>query len=103
MKASFFDPIALEYFRKTHKVEPYRFKQVIDAIFNHSIIDFQEMTTLSKELRDLLDDNFQIIPLSLSKLVEDDETSKFLFETQDGEVMESVLMYHYHQKTKPEH
>lgn len=97
-KASFFDPIALEAFRKEHKLEPYRIKQINDAIFKQSIIDFQEMTVLSKEMRDLFDQHFTIIPLKEVKLVEDDETSKFLFETSTGEVLESVLMYHFHQK-----
>ena len=69
-----------------------------DAIFKQSIIDFKEMTVLSKELRDLFDTHFTIIPLKEVKLVEDDETSKFLFETSTGEVLESVLMYHFHQK-----
>lgn len=97
-KQSFFDPVALEAFRKEHKIEPYRIKQINDAIFKQSIIDFQEITTISKELRDLFDEHFRIIPLQEVKLVEDDETSKFLFETDDGEILESVLMYHFHQK-----
>ena len=97
-KYSFFDPIALESFRKEHKLEPYRIKQITDAIFKQSIIDFQEMTILSKEMRDLFDAHFEIVSLKVSKLVEDDETSKFLFETSTGEVLESVLMYHFHQK-----
>lgn len=97
-KQSFFDPVALEAFRKEHKIEPYRIKQITDAIFKQSIIDFQEITTISKELRDLFDAYFEIISLTEIKRVEDDETSKFLFETHDGEVVESVLMYHFHQK-----
>lgn len=100
MKASFFDPIALETFRKEYKMEPYRIKQVADAIFKQSIIDFHEISTLSKEDRILFDDYFEIIPLKVVKLVEDDETSKFLFETHTGEVLETVLMYHYHDNSK---
>ncbi len=99
-KYSFFDPVALEAFRKEHKLEPYRIKQITDAIFKQSIIDFQEMTILSKEMRDLFDAHFEIISLQVSKLVEDDETSKFLFETSTGEILETVLMYHYHDNSK---
>lgn len=99
-KYSFFDPVALEAFRKEHKLEPYRIKQINDAIFKQSIIDFQEMTVLSKEMRDLFDAHFEIIWLKVSKLVEDDETSKFLFETSTGEILETVLMYHYHDNSK---
>lgn len=97
-KASFFDSEAVELFRKEYKLEPYRLKQVYDAIFKQSIIDFQEITTLSKDLRDLLDQHFRIVSLKEVKRVEDDETSKFLFETDDGQVLESVLMYHFHSK-----
>lgn len=97
-KALFFDTEAVEDFRKEHKIEPYRIKQIYDSIFKQSIINFQEMTTLSKEYRDLFDAHFEIIPLKEVKLVEDEETSKFLFETHDGEILETVLMYHFHQK-----
>ncbi len=97
-KSSFFDSEAVELFRKEQKLEPYRLKQVYDAIFKQSIIDFREMTTLSLELREMLHERFTIVPLSVVKLVEDDETSKFLFETHDGQILESVLMYHFHQK-----
>ncbi|MBP7884897.1 hypothetical protein KAZ93_01790, partial [Patescibacteria group bacterium] len=79
-------------------LEPYRLKQVYDAIFKQSIIDFREVTTLSLELREMLHERFTIVPLLVVKLVEDDETSKFLFETHDGQILESVLMYHFHQK-----
>jgi 23S rRNA (adenine2503-C2)-methyltransferase len=65
---------------------------------NSLLLIFKEMTVLSKELRDLFDAYFTIIPLKEVKLVEDDETSKFLFETSTGEVLESVLMYHFHTK-----
>lgn|GEM_PF-6665547 len=97
-KYSFFDPIARETFRKEHKIEPYRFKQADDAIFKQAVIDFQEMTVLSKEMRDLFESYFEIVSLRMIELVEDDETSKFLFETYDGQVLESVLMYHFHTK-----
>ena len=73
---SIFDATAVEEFRKEHKLEPYRLKQVYDAIFKLSIIDFAEMTNLSLELRELLSENFHIIPLTVDKLIEDDETSK---------------------------
>lgn len=97
-KASIFDTEAVEAFRKEHKIEPYRIKQIYDAIFKQSLIDFTEITTIAKDLRELFDQHFHIIPLREVKLVEDDETSKFLFETSDGQVLESVLMYHFHQK-----
>jgi 23S rRNA (adenine2503-C2)-methyltransferase len=102
MKHSIFDAEQVEVFRKEMKLEPYRLKQIYDNIFKQSMISFDEMTNLSLELREAFAGKFQIVPLVLDKLVEDDETSKFLFATSTGEVMESVLMYHYHTKSDAE-
>ena len=100
MSHSIFDAEQVELFRKEMKLEPYRLKQIYDNIFKQSMISFDEMTNLSIEIRKAFADRFHVVPLVLDKLVEDDETSKFLFATASGDVMESVLMYHYH--TKPD-
>jgi len=96
MKASIFDQNALEEFRKTHKIQPYRIKQIYKEIFSNYEIDFQAMTCLSKDMRNLFDENFTIVGLEVEEVVEWDETTKFLFKGNDGEVFESVLMYHFH-------
>ena len=96
MKQSIFDQNAVEQFRKEHKIQPFRIRQIFAHIFNHAAITFEEMTTLSKELREQLDELFFIVPLEIDEIIDDDETTKFLFKTETGEVMESVLMYHLH-------
>lgn len=55
------------------------------------------MTTLSKELREKLSAEFEIIPFTLKTTKEDDETSKFLFKAKSGEVFEAVLLFHQHE------
>ncbi len=94
---SIFNEAALEEFRKAQGLQPFRIKQIFHEIFKNSILDFQEMTTLSKDLRDALTKEFTIIPFKLKELQESDDTTKFLFELPDGNVIESVVMYHFHE------
>ena len=59
---------------------------------------FEEMTNLSKGLRERLEAEYRIMALKpvqvqVSKL---DGTSKYLFELYDGNVIESVLMKYHH-------
>ena len=94
---SIFDQEALENFRKEHNLQPFRIKQIFHEIFKNSIIDFQEMTNLSKDLRDTLSKEFSIIPFELKELQESADTTKFLFTLPDGNVIESVVMFHFHE------
>jgi len=51
------------------------------------------MSNLSKETRTLLDSQYIINPLELIKTqVSKDGTTKFLFKTEDGNLLESVMM-----------
>ena len=53
------------------------------------------MTNLSKDLRQLLKDNFVMTTLTtVVKQESKDGTIKFLFELQDGYTIETVLMRH---------
>lgn len=94
---SIFNAEALEQFRKTHNLQPFRIKQIFHEIFKNSILDFQEMTTLSKDLRDNLSKDFEIIPFTLKEMHEWNDTTKFLFSLPDGNVIESVVMFHFHE------
>ena len=93
---SIFDTEQVENFRKEYKRQPYRIKQIYKEIFHNAVIDFNEMTTLPKDMRKILIDNFSIVPLELHERIDDAQTSKFLFKTKSGHIMESVLMYHFH-------
>ena len=96
-KHSIFDAVAVEAFRKEHNLQPFRMKQIYHEIFKNSVLDFQEMTALAKDLRDNLTAQFEIIPFKLKELHEGEDTTKFLFELPDGNVIESVVMFHFHE------
>lgn len=76
----------------------FRAKQIYDWIHVKLVSDFDEMTNLSKALRDQLKEKCEIINLKVVDKLESStgETSKFLFELQDERVIESVLMKYHH-------
>jgi 23S rRNA (adenine2503-C2)-methyltransferase len=96
-RPSIFDDAAVELFRKEHNLQPFRIKQIYHEIFKNSVLDFQKMTSLAKDLRDHLTATFEIIPFRLKQMQEGDDTTKFLFELADGNVIESVVMFHFHE------
>ncbi|MEG1782277.1 MAG: 23S rRNA (adenine(2503)-C(2))-methyltransferase RlmN, partial [Oscillospiraceae bacterium] len=61
------------------------------------VSSFDEMTNLSKNLREKLDEEFYITALSVrKKQVSSDGTIKYLYELADGNCIESVLMNYEH-------
>jgi 23S rRNA (adenine2503-C2)-methyltransferase len=74
---------SLEKFRKKEKLQPYRIKQIFHEIFKNSRINFEEMTTLSKDLRKKLDENFEILVVKPVKILDSEDTTKIAFETKD--------------------
>ena len=88
--------IELEKFRKQENLQPFRIKQIYHEIFKNSRINFEDMTTLSKDLRNKLNEKFEILSLKPVKILDSEETTKIAFETQNWDVIESVIMYHYH-------
>ncbi len=88
------DLTEIEQFRKENKLQPYRIKQIFFEIFKNTRIDFKDMTTLSKELRKKLSENFEILSLKPIKVLDSSDTTKIAFETKDWYIIESVIMYH---------
>jgi len=70
MKASFFDFKTREAFVELHQLKAFRIKQIEQEIFRNSVIDFQEMTALPKDLRNQLDEAFTIIPFEVDGIHE---------------------------------
>ena len=84
-----------EYFLSIGE-KKYRAKQVYEWLYK-GVESFDEMTNLSKELRDKLDSACVITKLEiLRKQVSKDGTIKYLFKLMDGEMIESVLMEYKH-------
>ncbi len=78
---------------KQQGLEPYRAEQIRRWVFHHHIDSFDEMTTLSKEVRTYLKAHATISQLRTTKTqISRDGTMKFLFELADGTSIESVLI-----------
>jgi 23S rRNA (adenine2503-C2)-methyltransferase len=78
--------------------KPFRGKQIYDWIHVKLVSGFEEMTNLSKGLRDELQNRCTFTNLEVVDKLESEagETSKFLFKLEDGRVLESVLMKYHH-------
>ncbi len=76
IKTSILDAGKLQAFAKERKLQPFRIKQIYQEIFNNQNIDFSQMTTLSKDLREDLDKHFSVVTLKVDKLLEDKTTTK---------------------------
>ena len=76
----------------------FRTKQIYEWLHVKLVDSFDEMTNLSKSLREKLDSQYRIpmvkmVERQISKI---DGTNKFLFQLEDGHVVESVLMRYKH-------
>ncbi|MGX7163724.1 23S rRNA (adenine(2503)-C(2))-methyltransferase RlmN [Enterococcus massiliensis] len=71
----------------------FRGNQLWEWLYEKRVMDFSEMTNLSKDLIQKLTDNFIINPLNQTIVQEaKDGTVKYLFELQDKHMIETVLM-----------
>lgn len=69
-------------------------KQIYDWIYKKRVFDFDKMTNIKLELREQLKKDFDISMLKLVRRQTSKETNKYLFELDDGNLIESVLMRH---------
>lgn len=75
----------------------FRAAQIFTWLHARRINNFDEMTDLSKSLRERLKQECEIVTLKeVERLSSVDGTCKFLFELADGQVIESVLMKYHH-------
>ncbi|MBO0995115.1 23S rRNA (adenine(2503)-C(2))-methyltransferase RlmN [Bacillus sp. SD088] len=71
----------------------YRAEQIWDWLYSKRVTDFSDMKNINKECLQLLEEHFTIQTLKQSVKQESaDGTIKFLFEMQDGNLIETVLM-----------
>lgn len=83
----------LEAFVKEAGLPPFRARQILHWIYEKYASSIQEITELSKDLREKLSENAYISNLELlNKQISKDSTEKFLFGLQNGESIESVLI-----------
>lgn len=78
----------------------YRAEQVFKWLYIKNVKEFSEMTDLSLELRQKLEERFDICNLKiLKKQTSKDGTKKYLFELPDGNTIETVLMEYKYGKS----
>ncbi len=72
----------------------FRFKQIAKAVFHDGISSFDDITTISKDLRTVLNEQLNIYPFNVREVVvsRDRRAIKALFELEDGNIIESVLI-----------
>jgi 23S rRNA (adenine2503-C2)-methyltransferase len=90
-------PEALKAFLSEKGLPGYRADQIRTWLSN-GVTDFSKMTNLPLSLRQQLEEWFSVPGITVArKLVSEiDGTVKYLFELEDGETVESVLMHYHH-------
>lgn len=79
---------------KEHGEKEFHAKQILSWIFQKSVLSWDQMSNLRKELREKLTAGIRLPVLELVKVTpsNDQETFKFLWRLQDGQLVESVLI-----------
>jgi 23S rRNA (adenine2503-C2)-methyltransferase len=86
-------PEQLQDFFKDQGEKAFRGKQVYEWLWQKSARSFDEMTNISRDVRELLDKNFVIQGVVVSDLqVSRDRTVKDAFRLYDGAIVEGVLI-----------
>jgi 23S rRNA (adenine2503-C2)-methyltransferase len=82
----------LEQFFAARDEKPFRARQILQWIYQRGVTDFDEMTDLSKKLRDRLKEEAEIVlPELQSRHDSKDGTVKWLFATDCGQAVETVF------------
>ncbi|OPA78585.1 23S rRNA (adenine(2503)-C(2))-methyltransferase RlmN [Paenibacillus selenitireducens] len=85
----------LQTWAKENDEPAFRGGQIFDWLYVKRVDSFEQMSNLSKELRQKLEDQFQFVTLNeIAKYESKDGTVKFLFGLQDDHAIETVIMKH---------
>lgn len=78
----------------SQKEKPFHAGQIFQWMYEKKVGSWEEMTNLSKGLREKLKTSFTLHSLKLRRILdsEDGQTTKFLWELTDGNLVESVLI-----------
>ncbi len=82
-----------EYFIK-EEGKKFRATQIYEYLYKKRIDDVEKMTNISKESRKKIKENFSFDKIKLLVKQEDKLVKKYLFELEDKESIESVVMFH---------
>lgn len=83
----------LENYLVENGLKPFRAKQIFKWLYEKRVNSFSEMSDIAKDLQAKLSEDFLIETLKIkAHQISKDGTQKFLFELNDGSLVESVLM-----------
>jgi 23S rRNA (adenine2503-C2)-methyltransferase len=83
----------IKSFLESHGEKGFRAKQIWEWLWQKSVTDFESMTNLSKNTRQLLEEHFSFMPVSIDSFqVSKDRTIKDAFKLSDGNIVEGVLI-----------
>ncbi len=91
----------LEDFVIKNNLPKFRAKQIAKWLYNKKVDSFDQMTDLSKAVREQLKEKAEITSLKLAtyEISEEDGSIKFLWKLKDGHTIETVLIQERNHKT----
>ena len=85
---------SLENYFKNIDGKKFRATQVYEFLYKKRIYDVNNMSNISKNIKEKIKEDFEFTFIKLLKKQEDTDVKKYLFELEDGNTIESVLMFH---------
>lgn len=82
-----------EYFLSINE-KSFKATQVFDWLYKKRVKSFSLMSNIKKDIINKLEEDFNMEPLKILRVLEDIDVKKYLFELYDGEKIEAVLMNH---------
>lgn len=82
-----------KYFESINE-KKYKATQMFEWLYDKRITSFNEITNIKKDIISKLEENFSFDFIKIVKKQHDKDTYKFLFELNDGNYVEGVLMKH---------
>ncbi len=88
-----YDLNQLEEIMLQNNCKKFHATQLFKWLYRQRVESFEQMSDLSKNLRQFLNENFRLEPLKILQMqISSDGTRKYLFELSDGSSIETVLM-----------
>lgn len=84
----------LKVWVEDHGAKPFKAIQIYEWLYDKKVKSFEEMTNLKKDFIDILKNEFYIGSVKIKKKEENETTLKYLFELEDGNYIEAVVMKH---------
>ena len=84
----------LENYFTSKSEKAFRATQIYEFLYKKRIFDIDNMNNIGKNIKELLKQDFTTSLIKIKLKQEDVNVKKYLFELNDGNLIESVLMYH---------